>query len=120
MGVSVNAQVNLDSKYVQSVQKMSRIIRRRALTPYKMVNAIYYLTGDYRAEKRALKVLHDYTNSVIQRRKNELNDNNNYFAQTTWKKMAFLDLLIHATIDGKAMTDEEIREEVDTFMFEVV
>lgn len=34
------------------------------------------------------------------------------------KKMALLDVLINSVVDGKPLTNEDIREEVDTFMFE--
>lgn len=76
-------------------------------------------------QRDALKVLHEFTDNVIRERRNEIMRNPPNFDNSSEddsgikSKMAFLDILLHASIDGKPLTDLDIREEVDTFMFEV-
>ncbi|RZC37551.1 p450 domain containing protein [Asbolus verrucosus] len=52
----------------------------------------------------------------LENKKKEIHDTHN--TVVTKNKKVFLDLLLEATVDGKPLTQEEIREEVDTFMFE--
>lgn len=70
----------------------------------------------------ALHVLHGFTDEVIRKRRQELlsikiNNNENSTPEEESdesigirKKRAFLDLLLHSNIEGKPLTDLEIRE----------
>lgn len=125
MGVSINAQHNWESDYVESVQNMCKILIYRTLSPIKMIDFLYKFTNDYKIEKKSLKILHNFTNSVIKKRIQQLEMRKNDEKSCTIndvglkERKTFLDQLLGATIDGKSLTYEEIREEVDTFMFAV-
>lgn len=88
---------------------------------------MFNLTSGKTRQDKAIKVLHDFTRTVIKKRRLELIEKNitdNVESVDdndigTKKKMALLDVLLQSTIEGKPLTDEEIQEEVDTFMFEV-
>lgn len=123
MGISLHTQENETCEYVKCVKEMGRILMARATT-IKQFNIFYRFSRDYFKEKKALKILHDVTDSVIAERRKQLrnekvsSDENNYVLGMK-KRQAFLDLLINIEIDGKPLSDADIREEVDTFMFEV-
>lgn len=123
MGVNVNTQDNKNQDYVFAVKDMCNIITTRVFSPWRRIDFLYKLSSDYRKQKKYLKILHGFTNSVIEERKKEierkkLNGNLEKDELGRKRKLAFLDLLLNSTIDGKPLSQEDIREEVDTFMFE--
>ncbi|XP_049310952.1 cytochrome P450 4d1 [Bactrocera dorsalis] len=138
MGVSVHAQTNTDSEYVQAVKTISTVIHKRMFDIIYRFDLTYRFTKLAREEKRALSVLHSFTERIIMQRRAELlrakentltaaadkNPTNGYNATDNdadvgaKRKQAFLDILLHAEIDGKPLSNLDIREEVDTFMFE--
>nr|WCC58127.1 cytochrome P450 [Pharsalia antennata] len=122
MGVSVNAQKDKKSRYVNNVKEMCRISIERVFSVIKKNDVLYLLYPDYYKEQKIVKELHSVTNSVIDSRKKELASNRAQYNDEAddigqKKKMAFLDILLRSTIDGEPLSREDIREEVDTFMF---
>lgn len=124
MGTNINAQKDSDSAYVRSVEEMCRILTNRSLSIVKSIDFLYIFTEDYRIERKALRVLHKFTDSVIAKRKEELarndttlDDDDDDSDLGIKKRLTFLDTILQYKEDGKGISDKEIREQVDTFMF---
>lgn len=120
MGTYVGAQENSNLEYVRSVKALCRVVIERTFNPFLHYPFTYVFTKQYRIEKKCVKIVHDYTYSVINKRKTELkNKKQNITDFYAKNKMVFLDLLLQQREKGHFLTDEDIREEVDVFMFEV-
>ena len=83
---------------------------------------IYNLTSHGREHKKHLDIVHNFTDSVIRARKLLFeNESSTNIDPSEKRKLSFLDLLLKASMNEAStpLTDMELREEVDTFMFEV-
>lgn len=130
MGRKVDAQGKTNSDYVKAIYQMSEIVQYRELRPWLYPDLLWDLSPTGREEARSLKILHDFTNKVIQERKRERKNEQGNASESTKnqeddiymghgkKHQAFLDLLLDAQASDPTLTDENIREETDTFMFE--
>ncbi|XP_023299145.2 cytochrome P450 4d1 isoform X1 [Lucilia cuprina] len=124
MGVSVHAQTNADSEYVRAVKTISTVLHKRMFDILYRFNLTYQFTKLAREEKKALAILHGFTEKIIVQRREELLKAQDNVTEPheddigTKRKMAFLDILLQSEIDGKPLSNLDIREEVDTFMFE--
>lgn len=76
---------------------------------------MFKVTGFHAKQKKLLETLHGFTDKVILARRDELleNINNN----DTNKRSNLINILLKSSIDGKPLSNLDIREEVDTFMF---
>uniref|UniRef100_A0A3Q3LWB7 Cytochrome P-450AROM n=1 Tax=Mastacembelus armatus TaxID=205130 RepID=A0A3Q3LWB7_9TELE len=120
MGKKIYAQSNSDSEYVKSVYKMSDIISRRQRTPWFWPDFVYRYFGNRWEHDKTLKVLHTFTYKVICERADLISSNasDSDTDQGKRKRWAFLDMILKTTDEeGNRMSDHDIQEEVDTFMF---
>lgn len=104
---------------------MSSVILRRIFSVSSQFPWIYPFTSIAKEQKEVLKILHGFTDKVILERKSQLEETLANPIQTEVdeyggrkKKITFLDMLLQATVDGQPLSNSDIREEVDTFMFE--
>ncbi|KAL7031167.1 hypothetical protein ACKWTF_006920 [Chironomus riparius] len=119
MGININAQTT-DSEYLRAVKEVTSIAMIRSFDETKRNQFLFQFTDMYKREQHYIKILHEFTDRVIQRRRDELL-NNNQVDETDdvgkKKKKALLDILLSSSIDGQPLSNLDIREEVDTFAF---
>ncbi|XP_002075257.3 probable cytochrome P450 4d14 [Drosophila willistoni] len=134
MGVQVHAQRKPDFPYVQSVKTASNMLAERFLSPAQRFDTtmkIFY-PKLYNTLTKTIQTMHDFTDSVIADRRAALQksiadgsyDRSESKATDVGedvgqkRRMALLDVLLQASVDGQPLSNADIREEVDTFMFE--
>ncbi|GMR31128.1 hypothetical protein PMAYCL1PPCAC_01323, partial [Pristionchus mayeri] len=116
MGTDLDSQHDPNNPYVLAVGEFNTLSRDYSLTWYYWIKPIWYMTK--RAlEVRLLDTLTGFTKKVIADRIAKHKTGELKFEDKKGKRKAFLDMLIEMR-ETNALTDEDIREEVDTFMFE--
>ncbi|PNF27066.1 Cytochrome P450 4C1 [Cryptotermes secundus] len=127
MGTPVHAQEDLESTYVSAVYGLSELTLQRMVYPWLHPQSLFQLSSQGRKYKKCVTLLHDFTNKVIKERKSHRATMRPKAAEKSIsedeelgkkRRVAFLDMLLDASEGGTKLTDEEIGEEVDTFMFE--
>lgn len=124
------------------VSRIGGIVLNRQARFWMQSDFIFRLTDDYKRHEECLKILHGFSYGVIRERKEQIkmdqmqkdannnqtkiDENGNEINLASIideeeslgkkKRLAFLDLLISASGNGSVLTDEDIREEVDTFV----
>ncbi|XP_023989905.1 cytochrome P450 4F2 isoform X4 [Physeter macrocephalus] len=110
------------SEYIAAILELSALVAKRHQQIFLHIDLLYYLTPDGRCFRRACRLVHNFTDVVIQERRRTLPSqgiDDFLKAKAKAKTLDFIDvLLLTKDEDGKGLSDEDIRAEADTFMFE--
>ncbi|XP_067210642.1 cytochrome P450 4C1-like [Linepithema humile] len=130
MGISMKDMGKFQEQYRTAVHEGSKMTLDRLTQPWLYSDTIFAFSPLGRRQAKNLKILHGFTEKIIaQRKQYHKNIDGQYLKQfendalndeiigVKRKRLAMLDLLIAESYHNK-MSDLDIREEVDTFMFE--
>ncbi|XP_067134662.1 cytochrome P450 4C1-like [Centruroides vittatus] len=135
MGVHINAQDRSDTDYVIAINEITSAVIQWFTKPWYWFSPIFNLSPLGKKFHKDIETVHEFdrkrmeTIQVIREKKQklieELEDNqtlDNFQVEKevvgVKKRRAFLDLLLYHHLTDGSLDEEDIREEVDTFMFE--
>ncbi|XP_023210866.1 cytochrome P450 4C1-like isoform X1 [Centruroides sculpturatus] len=129
MGVHIKAQNRSDTDYVIAINDITSAFVQWFTKPWYWFRPLFKLSSLGKKLKKDTETVHEFDRKVIREKKQqlieELEDNqtiDNFQEEKEVvgikKRRAFLDLLLYHHLTDGSLNEEDIREEVDTFMFE--
>ncbi|XP_034483225.1 probable cytochrome P450 4d20 [Drosophila innubila] len=130
MGVQVNAQNDPEFPYIKALKSVVYIQPDRMLKFSQRYEWLFRLTAPLMHHKLVndIRIMHEFTDKVIGERRSAVE---RAIADGSYRplslgdaelgsksQMALLDILLQSSIQGAPLSNADIREEVDTFMFE--
>ncbi|XP_069854558.1 cytochrome P450 4F6-like isoform X1 [Dipodomys merriami] len=109
------------SDYIEAILELSTLVVKRYQQIFLHKDFLYYLTPDGRRFRKACRLVHSFTDGIIRERQRTLASQGPegfLKAKAKTRTLDFIDVLLLAKDeDGKALSDQDIRAEADTFMF---
>lgn len=113
-------QISDEYEYLKTTDQIKNLVIQRVFNPLLYFNSLYYLTHNGKLFKQLVEKSHRNATDIINKRKVKLlNSEGLHKNINPGKCMDFLDIILLARDeDGVGLTDQEILDEVETFLFE--
>uniref|UniRef100_A0A8C6DZC2 Uncharacterized protein n=1 Tax=Moschus moschiferus TaxID=68415 RepID=A0A8C6DZC2_MOSMO len=104
--------------YIQAVRNLNDMFFSRVRNVFYQYDFIYRLTPEGRRNHQTCQLAHQHTDAVIKERKAHLKKEGELEKVRSRRHLDFLDILLFARMEnGSSLSNEDLRAEVDTFMF---
>ncbi|XP_053105522.1 cytochrome P450 4B1-like isoform X2 [Hemicordylus capensis] len=114
-----DCQMDRENSYVQAVFELCSLTHARVHSILGQNDLIYWFTPQGYRFRKACQIAHLHTDGIIKERKESLKDEKELQKIQAKRHLDFLDILLCAKDEnGIGLSDEDLRAEVDTFMFE--
>ncbi|XP_011558236.2 cytochrome P450 4d2 [Plutella xylostella] len=130
--IGFDMNVNKDmSDFAASTQMIKKIMNQRVFSSWKFIDPLYQLTGEAKKLRECLNVTHSTFFTALRAKQESMKEMMELIASGketlesitkeddffTKKRMTFIELLLLSrTPEGELLTDEDIKNEVKTFM----
>ncbi|GFV34464.1 cytochrome P450 4C1 [Trichonephila clavipes] len=127
LGKEMHTQTQPSSPYVKAVVNLTEWVFERMQRPWLWNDFMFKISPFGRRFAKNVAIVHDFTNKVISEKKKELLkrknpnmsvDSDDDVEGKKRKKLALMDLLLEEHFKNNSISEEGIREEVNTFTFE--
>ncbi|XP_055947134.1 cytochrome P450 4V2-like [Argiope bruennichi] len=115
-GVKVNALENENSQYAKAGIKLGEIFMGRIYNFWMWPQFIYEATKYYKDQEYHLKIMQDFTTSVIKEKKARYINEGGEGEQK--RRKTLMDMMLERHFKFQDMNEDDIREEVNTFIME--
>ncbi|XP_063697728.1 cytochrome P450 4d1-like [Culicoides brevitarsis] len=126
MGIKMDVQKDLDNEYVSNIVEISALLYWRIFNVFARESWIYRFMPQSKRQEYLVNRIQDFVMQVIGKKRKEFEANNASVDEASKKdeeefgvkkRLALLDLLLNAKHEGQPLTDADIQEEVNNFMF---
>ncbi|CAG9762996.1 unnamed protein product [Ceutorhynchus assimilis] len=110
MGLKLDSQsTTKDSAYAKAIETICTSIQERMFSYLKQFQFFYQFTETCEKERRGLAIVDWALHKIIEKKRES--------KEKTDQHKSMLDLLLEIDIDGKVLSIDDIREEINTFLF---